>query len=92
MRFQREVAGIDEPDDRIGNVALERLGTGRQEERIVLSPHSQERRLVSPEVLLKGRVERDVALSRLAPSGVYTGRTEEDYDGRHDEARVSGTG
>jgi hypothetical protein len=49
-------------DHRTGNVASERLGTARQEEGIVLSPHRQERGLVRPEVLLECRVERDVAL------------------------------
>jgi hypothetical protein len=38
MRFQCEMAGVEEADDRTGNVPLERLGTGRQEERIVLAP------------------------------------------------------
>ena len=40
----------------------ERLGARRQEERIVLAPHRQEGRLVGSEILLEGRVERDVAL------------------------------
>jgi hypothetical protein len=30
MRFEREVSGIEEADGRIGNVALERFGTGSQ--------------------------------------------------------------
>src|SRR5207237_4768621 len=38
MRLQREVAGVKEADDRAGNVAFERLRTGRQEEGIVLAP------------------------------------------------------
>src|SRR6266511_3020809 len=62
MRFKREVSGIKEADDRIGNVALERFGTRRQEERIVLTPYSEERRLVGAEVVLESRVERDVTL------------------------------
>ena len=44
-----------------GNVALERLGAGRQEERIVPAPDREEARLVSPEILLKLRIESDVA-------------------------------
>jgi hypothetical protein len=62
VRFQREVPSVEETNDRTGNVALERLGTGRQKERIVLAPHREDRRLVRAEVLLKSRVERDVAL------------------------------
>ena len=42
MGLQREVAGVEEAHDRVGDVALEGLGAGRQEERIVLSPHRQE--------------------------------------------------
>src|SRR5262245_33491136 len=62
MCFQREVSGIEEADDRIGNVALELFRTRRQEERIVLAPYREERRLAGAEVILEGRVERDVTL------------------------------
>src|SRR5947208_3338865 len=55
MCFQREVAGVEETDGRTGNVALEGLGTSWQEERIVLAPHRQERRLVPAEVFLESR-------------------------------------
>jgi hypothetical protein len=41
MRFQGEVAGVDEADHRARNVPLERLGGRRQKERIVLAPHRQ---------------------------------------------------
>jgi hypothetical protein len=37
MRFQREVAGIKETNNRVGNIALERLGAGRKKEGVVLS-------------------------------------------------------
>jgi len=53
MRLQREVAGIKEADNRAGNVAFERLRTGRQEEGIVLAPYCQERRPVRAEVILE---------------------------------------
>src|SRR5207237_10079196 len=53
MRLQREVAGVKEADDRAGNVAFERLRTGRQEEGIVLAPYCQERRPVRAEVILE---------------------------------------
>src|SRR6266481_9227936 len=62
MRFEREVPGVEKAEDRSRNVALECLRAGRQEERIVLAPHGEERRLVSAEIGLESRVERDVAL------------------------------
>src|SRR5215468_4647419 len=46
MSLQREVARIEEMNLRTGNVAFEGLGTCRQEKRIVLAPHRQERWLV----------------------------------------------
>src|SRR5262249_42628267 len=60
--LQREVAGVEESDQCVRNVALERLRTRRQEERIVLAPHREEGRLVGAEVLLEDRVESDIAL------------------------------
>jgi hypothetical protein len=62
MRLQREMAGVEEANDRTGNVAFESLGTGRQEERIVLAPHCQKRWPMGAEVVLEGRIKRDVAL------------------------------
>jgi hypothetical protein len=62
MGLQGEVARVEESNDRIGNVAFERPSARRQEEGIVLSPHRQKRRLVRSELILKGRVKRDVAL------------------------------
>src|ERR1700730_15322044 len=61
MRFEREVTGVEKADDRSRNLALECLSAGRQKERIVLTPHGEERRLVSAEVGLESRVKRDVA-------------------------------
>ena len=60
--LQREMSGIEEAHDRVRNVALERLGTRRQKERIVLAPHGQQWRLAGAEILLESRVECDVAL------------------------------
>src|SRR5262245_30800221 len=60
--FQREVAGVEETHVATRNVALVRLGSLRQEERVILAPYRQEGWLVRAEVLLEGRVERDVAL------------------------------
>src|ERR1700749_655130 len=62
VRFECEMAGVEEANDRIRNVAFESLRASRQEERIVLSPHREERRLVGAEVILKDWIERDVAL------------------------------
>src|SRR5207245_10844224 len=62
MRLEREMAGVEEANDRTGNVAPESFGAGRQKERIVLAPHSQEWRLVRAEVVLESRIERNIAL------------------------------
>src|SRR5262249_62409742 len=56
------LAGVKELDDGARNVALESLGAGRQEERIIPPPHRKQRRLVGPEIGLESRVQRDVAL------------------------------
>src|SRR5712672_4587327 len=53
MRFQGKVAGVEEANNRARNIALERLGTRRQKEWVVLAPHRQERRLVPAEVFLE---------------------------------------
>jgi hypothetical protein len=53
VRLQCEVTGIEEADLRIGNVAPERFGARRKEERVVLAPRRQKRWLVRPEVLLE---------------------------------------
>src|SRR4029077_18993684 len=62
MRLQREMAGIEEADDRVRDIPFERLGARRQEERIVLAPYRQERRLTGAKIPLEGRIQRDVAL------------------------------
>ena len=62
MRFQREMAGVEEAHHGARNIALEGFSAGRQKERIVLAPHGEQGRLVRAEVLLEGRIERDVAL------------------------------
>ena len=53
MRFEGEVPSIEEANDCARIVPLERLRARRQEERIVLAPHSQKRRFVSAEVLVE---------------------------------------
>src|SRR5215469_13412912 len=60
--LQRKVAGVEKTHLGTRNVALERLRTRRQEERVVLPPNRQKRRLVPAEIGLKFRVERDVGL------------------------------
>ncbi len=62
MRFKREMAGVEQANDRTGIVAPERLGARRQEERIVLAPDREERRLMRPEVSLESWIECNVAL------------------------------
>src|SRR5215831_461036 len=62
MGLQREVSGIKKAHVCTWIVAFERLGTHREEERIVLTPYRQETRLVSAEILLEGWVEHDIAL------------------------------
>jgi hypothetical protein len=60
MSFEREVSRVEKVDGRFGNVAFERLGTPRQEKRIVISPNGGHvRHTVS--VLLAGRVRRQEA-------------------------------
>src|SRR5207248_7342269 len=62
MRLQREMPGVEKAHERFRNIAFEGLGTGREEEGIVLAPHREEGWLVGAEVRLEGRIERDVAL------------------------------
>src|SRR3989442_13158181 len=59
--LEREVARVEEMDSRTGNIASERLGTARQKEGIILSPHRQELGLVRPEVMLECRGQGGVA-------------------------------
>src|SRR5215831_5849305 len=56
------MAGVEEADDSPRNIALERLGTGRQKKRIILAPGGQKRRLMLAEIFLECRIQRDVAL------------------------------
>src|SRR5262249_15339107 len=60
MGLKREMAGVEETHHCIRDVALERFGAWRDEERIVPAPHREETRLVIAEIVLEGRVERDV--------------------------------
>src|SRR5215510_8963294 len=53
MRFQREVACLEETDHCAWNVPLERLGARRQEERVVLAPHREKRRPARAKVFLE---------------------------------------
>jgi hypothetical protein len=60
--LQREVPGIEEAHHRARDVAFECLRARGQEERIILSPYGEQRRLVVAEIFLEGRVKRDVSL------------------------------
>ena len=62
MSFKREVARVEKTNRRSWNVAFESLGPCWQEKRIVLAPRRKEQRFLFAEVLLEGRIERDVAL------------------------------
>src|SRR4051812_8049499 len=61
VRLQREVPGVEEADIGVRNIALERFGSRGQEERIVLAPHRQQRRLAISEIGVEVRVESDIA-------------------------------
>ena len=62
VRLEREVLGIEEMHDCARDIPLEGLRAARQKERVVLSPHREEWRLVVPKILLESRVKRDVGL------------------------------
>jgi hypothetical protein len=61
MSFQGEMTSRIKVDLGPRIVPPERFRTGRQEKRIILAPHRQQRRLVLSEVSLELRIERDVA-------------------------------
>src|SRR5262249_35231554 len=58
VRFQREVPRVEKADDRTRDVPLERLRARRQEERVVLAPHREQRGPVGAEIFVKLRVQR----------------------------------
>ena len=53
MGFKSKVAGVVEMDFRILVIPSKRFCAGRQEKRIVLAPHGEQRRALLAEVLLK---------------------------------------
>src|SRR3984885_14859716 len=55
------MAGVQEADDGVRNIALERLGARRKKERVVLAPHRQQRRFICAEVFLECGIKRDIA-------------------------------
>src|SRR2546426_6964241 len=61
VRLEREMSGIEESNFRGGNIAFVGLGTSRQKERIIATPHRKQRWLVFTKVGLKLRIERDIA-------------------------------
>src|SRR5687767_2781806 len=62
VRLQGEMPGVEQMHFRLRVVALVSLGAGRQEERVVFAPDSQNGRLACAEELLEFRIERDVGL------------------------------
>src|SRR5690242_361446 len=61
MRFEREMAGVVKVHLGIMHIAREGFCARRQEKRIILAPHRQQRRLAIAQIFLELRVERDVA-------------------------------
>src|SRR5678815_1374779 len=61
IRFQGEVAGVEQTVFQRLQVALVSLGPGGREDLVVLPPGDQHRRLVLAEVLLPRRVQRRIA-------------------------------
>src|SRR5262245_32163288 len=61
VSFQREMTGIEELNLSIRIIASERLRPGRQEERIILAPDSQERQPLFAEERLKFGIQGDIA-------------------------------
>ena len=61
MGLKRKMAGVEEMHLGVRIVALEGLGARRQEERIVLAPHGEQRRLVLGKIGLELGIEGDVA-------------------------------
>ena len=61
MRFQREVARVEQMHFGVGDVAAVGFGAGRQEGCVVLAPDGQQRRLVGAEIRLECRIQGDVA-------------------------------
>ena len=61
MRFQREMAGVEEVHLGARVVALECLGPRRQKERIILSPDCEQGRPLGAEIFLELGIESDVA-------------------------------
>jgi len=59
--LERKMAGVEEMHFGVRIVALERLGAGRQKERIVLAPHREQRRLTLGKISLELGIEGDVA-------------------------------
>ena len=53
VTFESKVSAGNEMDFGIGQVALEGIGSGRDERRIVLSSNCQQGRLIGAEVLLE---------------------------------------
>ena len=61
VRFQREVAGIEQVELQRLQVSLVRLSPCGRKDLVVLAPDDQHRRLVLAEILLPLRIQRRVA-------------------------------
>ncbi len=54
--LKRKVTSIQQMHLAVGQIVLERLRTGRAKDRIILTPHSQQWRLVLPQIRLPLRI------------------------------------
>src|SRR5262244_3134932 len=60
--LERKVSGVKKEHICVRYVAFECLRTSRQEKRIVLAPHGEQRRPMRAKIRLELRIQRDVAL------------------------------
>ena len=61
VSLQRKVSSVEETNECTRNITFKGLGTRRQEKRVVLTPHREQRRLVLAEIFLEGGIKRDVS-------------------------------
>ena len=60
MAFEGEMSAGYEMDFGIGHIALEGIGSGRDERRVILTPYGQQWWLVITQILLELRIEGHV--------------------------------
>ena len=77
MRFKREMSGIQQFDSGIGIITAVRLGAGWYEERVVLAPDGEQRRLGVAKVLLKNWIQGQIrsVVEKEIELNVFVART-----------------